>query len=617
MTNKIIGIDLGTTNSVVAVMEGGKVTVIPDDDNQKLCPSVVALLPGETTLVGYAARNQLVVNPKNTVYSIKRFMGRRHSEVGAEEKDLSYEIVGGPEEMAQVRAGGRLYTPPQISAKILETLKKRAEKHLGMEIRKAIITVPAYFNDSQRQATKDAGAIAGLEVERIINEPTAAALAYGLDQKLVSKIAVFDLGGGTFDISLLELSQGIFHVLSTNGDTHLGGDDIDRRIVDWVYAEFEKEQRVRLNRTPDVYERVRQESERVKCQLSFDEQVDFNLPIIHTQNGKVFSFHKKLTRTELEALAGDVVNRTVNPCRRALDDANLTSKDIDEVILVGGSTRMPLVQRVVKELFQKDPNTSVNPDEVVAVGAAIQGAVLSGDVADVLLLDVNPLSLGIETYGGAMSKLIFRNSPIPATAKEVFTTAVDNQNVIDVHVLQGEREMAADNRTLARFALSGIRPQPAGVPRIEVAFVIDVNGILNVTARDLASGKEEHIEVKPTYGLTEEEINRQVDASVEYAFEDMDRRMWVDHKQEAERVLAATGKAMSEHGDKLPVESREKIQGLVSRTQRAVEGGDWHELKAALDALNEAAIPLAEVLVTETIKAQGGNAGTQSSSSDS
>lgn len=605
MTHKIIGIDLGTTNSVIAVMEGGSVTVLPDEKNEKLCPSVVAVLEGNhSPLIGIPARNQLVVNPKNTIYSIKRFMGRRHNEVADEEKLVSYDILGGPEEMVRVRAGNREFTPPQVSSLILKSLKERAEKYLGTEVKKAIVTVPAYFNDSQRQATKDAGTLAGLEVERILNEPTAAALAYGLARKQVSKIAVFDLGGGTFDISILELSNGVFQVLSTNGDTHLGGDDIDKRIVDWVYAVFEKENGFALSRLPSVFERVRQEAERVKCALSFAERTEFNLPLLDTQNGKVFNFNQTLARPELEALVQDVVGRATNPCRRAMDDANLTPDRIDEVILVGGSTRMPMVRELVRRVFQKEPNTSVNPDEVVAIGAAIQGAVLSGDVADILLLDVNPLSLGIETYGGALSKLIFRNSPIPATAKEVFTTAVDNQTAIDVHVLQGEREMAADNRTLARFALSGIQPQPAGVPRIEVTFTIDVNAILSVSAKDLATGKAEHIEVRPVYGLTEEEISRQVDESVEHAFEDMDKRMWVDHKQEAEKVMAATEKALLQCGDKLEAAPRDTIVSLLARTKKALEGGDWHELKGALDALNQGTIHLAEVLVAEAIKGE-------------
>lgn len=605
MTSKIIGIDLGTTNSVVAVMEGGKVTVIPDDEGQKLCPSIVAMVGRDDPLVGVPARNQLVLNPRNTIYSIKRFMGRRHNEVLEEEKTLSYEIHGKAEEMVKVRAYGGLYTPPEISAMILRALKNRATRYLGSEVQRAIVTVPAYFNDSQRQATKDAGGLAGLEVVRIINEPTAAALAYGLDKKSISKIAVFDLGGGTFDISILELSQGIFHVLATNGDTHLGGDDIDKRLVEWVYSEFERGNGFALRRVPEVYERVRQEAEQVKCGLSFSESINFSLPLLEARDGNVFNFSRSLTRSQLEDLSRDIIERAVNPCRRAMDDANLAPVEIDEVILVGGATRMPAVRRMVRDVFQKEPNTSVNPDEVVAIGAAIQGAVLSGDVSDILLLDVNPLSLGIETYGGAMSKLIFRNSPIPATAKEVFTTAVDNQTAIDVHVLQGEREMAADNRTLARFALSGIKPQPAGIPRIEVTFVIDVNGILNVTAKDLLTGKEEHIEVKPTYGLSDEDVLRQVDESVEHAFEDMDRRMWVDHKQEAERVIAATEKALGQHGGKLHPPLHNKIVVLLERTQKALEAGDWHELKATLDALNEATLPLAEVLVAETMKAEG------------
>lgn len=605
MTHKIIGIDLGTTNSVVAVMEGGNVSVLSDNENQKLCPSIVAVLEGNSApLVGIPARNQLVLNPKNTIYSIKRFMGRRHSEVAEEEKQVSYEILGGAEEMVRVRAGNREFTPPEVSGLILDSLKKRAEKYLGTEIKKAIITVPAYFNDSQRQATKDSGAIAGLEVERIINEPTAAALAYGLNRKQVSKIAVFDLGGGTFDISILELSNGVFQVLSTNGDTHLGGDDIDKHIVEWIYEEFEKENGFTLSQLPSVFERVRQEAEKVKCALSFTERVEVNLPILDMRGGSAINFNRPLTRTELEALVQGVVDRAINPCRRAMDDANLTPDEIEEVILVGGSTRMPMVQRMVREVFQKEPNTSVNPDEVVAIGAAIQGAILSGDVVDVLLLDVNPLSLGIETYGGAMSKLIFRNSPIPATAKEVFTTAVDHQTAIDVHVLQGEREMAADNRTLARFALSGIQAQPAGVPRVEVTFTIDVNGILSVSAKDQVTGREEQIEVKPSYGLTEEEINRQVDESVEHAFEDMDKRMWADHKQEAEKVIGATEKALAQHGEKLEPAQRDNIVTLVAQTIKALQGDDWHELKTAMDALNQATVHLAEVLVAEAIKAE-------------
>ncbi|HQI76780.1 MAG TPA: molecular chaperone DnaK, partial [Candidatus Latescibacteria bacterium] len=540
---KIIGIDLGTTNSCVAVMEGNQPVVITNTEGGRTTPSIVAFTGDNERVVGQAAKRQMITNPENTIYSIKRFMGRRHSEVSQEEKLVPYKVTSAPNGDVRVVARGKEYAPPQISAMILEYLKKTAEDYLGTTVTEAVITVPAYFNDSQRQATKDAGQIAGLDVKRIINEPTAASLAYGLDKKKNEKIAVFDLGGGTFDISILEVGDGVFEVLSTNGDTHLGGDDFDKKLIDWMADEFLAKEGVDLRKDKTALQRLRDAAEKAKIELSSSLQTTINLPFI-AEGPK--HLEMTLTRAKFDALTADLVERTVGPCRQALKDAGLTASQIDEVILVGGSTRTPSVQAKTKELFGKDPNKSVNPDEAVAVGAAIQGAVLAGDVKDVLLLDVTPLSLGIETLGGVMTTLIERNTTIPTRKSQIFSTATDGQPSVRVHVLQGERAMAAENRTLATFDLVGIPPAPRGVPQIEVTFDIDANGIVHVTAKDLGTGKEQKIKVEVSSGLSKQEIDRMVKDAEAHRDEDQKQRELIELRNQADSFVYQAEKNLKE-----------------------------------------------------------------------
>src|SRR5574341_1444877 len=534
---KIIGIDLGTTNSCVAVMEGGNPTVIANSEGSRTTPSVVAFTKNGETLVGQIAKRQAVTNPKNTVFSIKRFMGRRYTEVDKEIRMVPYQVVAGPNGDARVRAGDKEYSPPEISALILQKMKQTAEDYLGEKVTQAVITVPAYFNDSQRQATKDAGRIAGLEVLRIINEPTAASLAYGLDKKKDEKIAVFDLGGGTFDISILEIGDGVFEVRSTNGDTHLGGDDFDQRIIDWMADEFLKQQGIDLRRDRMALQRLKEAAEKAKCELSTTLQTNINLPFITADSSGPRHLDLTLTRAKLEQLVEDLVQRTVGPCKQALSDAKLSPSDIDEVVLVGGQTRMPKVQQLVKELFGKEPHKGVNPDEVVAVGAAIQAAVLTVEVKDVLLLDVTPLSLGIETLGGVSTRLIERNTTIPVKKSQNFTTAADGQTSVEIHVLQGEREMAAANRTLGRFHLEGIPPAPRGLPKIEVTFDIDANGILHVNAKDTATSKEQKITITASTGLGKDDIDRMVKEAEAHAEEDKKRKAAIEARNHLDALI--------------------------------------------------------------------------------
>ena len=583
--SKIIGIDLGTTNSCVAVIEGGEPVIIPNPEGGRTSPSIVGFKEGEK-LVGQLAKRQSVTNPQNTVYSIKRFMGRKYSEVATEISEVPYEVVQGPNGDARVRAEGKEYSPPEISAMILQYLKEAAEKYLGEKVTKAVITVPAYFNDSQRQATKDAGRIAGLEVERIINEPTAAALAYGLDKKGDKTIAVFDLGGGTFDISILELGESVFEVKATNGDTHLGGDDFDQRVIDWLVEEFKKDQGIDLSKDPMALQRLKEAAEKAKMELSSVPQADINLPFITADANGPKHLNVKLTRAKLEALTADLVERTVGPCRNALKDAQLSPSDIDEVILVGGTTRMPAVQEKVKEIFQREPHRGVNPDEVVALGAAIQGGVLAGDVHDVLLLDVTPLSLGIETLGGVMTKLINRNTTIPSRKSEVFSTAADNQTTVDIHVLQGEREMAADNKSIGRFQLTGIPPAPRGVPQIEVTFDIDANGIMNVSAKDRATGKEQKIIIQPSSGLSESEIEKMVKDAESHEAEDKAKRELIDLRNQADTLSYQTEKQLSEYKEKIPEGDLDEIRKSLEELKEAAKTDDRSRIQSAIDQHN-------------------------------
>ncbi len=616
--SKIIGIDLGTTNSVVAVMEGGDPVVIPTAEGGRLLPSVVAFNKNGERLVGQTAKRQAVINPENTVYSIKRFMGRRYDEVETERKMVSYQIVRGPANDARVKipVTGREYSPQEISAMILAKLKADAEAYLGEPVTKAVITVPAYFNDSQRQATKDAGRIAGLEVLRIINEPTAAALAYGLDKKENETILVFDLGGGTFDVSILEVGDGVIEVKATNGDTHLGGDDWDERIVNWVADEFKRENGIDLRTDRQALQRLREAAEKAKIELSSVMETEINLPYITADASGPKHLQLKLSRSKFEQLTEDLVARLRGPFNAALNDAGLKPTDINEVVLVGGATRMPMVQELVRSLTNKEPHKGVNPDEVVAIGAAIQGGVLAGEVKDVLLLDVTPLSLGVETLGGVMTTLIERNTTIPVRRSEVFSTAEDNQTAVDIHVLQGERPMAADNMSLGRFRLEGIPPAPRGVPQIEVTFDIDANGILNVTARDKATGKEQKVTITASTNLNKNDIDRMVREAREHEAEDRRRRELVEARNTADNLAYQTEKTLKELGDKVPMAERDSIQQKINDLRTAIKGDDIERIKRLSDELQNAFHALSQQLYahqTQSASAEPGSNGHGSS----
>ncbi|MBA4031159.1 MAG: molecular chaperone DnaK [Planctomyces sp.] len=591
---KIIGIDLGTTNSVVSVMEGGEVKVIANQEGNRLTPSIVAFTDKGDRLVGDPAKRQAVTNPKNTIYSVKRFMGRRHSEVESEEKLVPYKVVGGPSEYVRVEAGGKDYTPPEVSALVLRKLKEAAEAYLGHTVTRAVITVPAYFNDAQRQATKDAGEIAGLKVERIINEPTAAALAYGLQTKKDEKIAVFDLGGGTFDISVLEVSGDLVEVLSTNGDTHLGGDDFDQALLDFIADKFKAENGIDLRKDAMALQRLREAAEKAKKELSSSQTTDINLPFITADASGAKHLQLNVTRAEFEKLVDHLIDRCKKPVEQALKDAKLKPSDIDEVVLVGGSTRVPKVQEFVKSYFGKEPNRSVNPDEVVSIGAAIQGGIIAGDVKEMLLLDVTPLSMGIETEGGIMTALVERNTTIPVTKKQVFSTAADGQTAVTVSVFQGERPMARDNRLLSQFNLDGIPPAPRGVPQVEVSFDIDVNGIVSVKAKDLGSGKEQVVKIQNASGLDTAEIERMKRDAESHASDDKKKRELAEAKNKASTSAYDVEKMLKEHGEKLDAGSKSAIEAAIARVRQTENGDDVAAINSAVEALQQASYAMAQ-----------------------
>ncbi|HVP91385.1 MAG TPA: molecular chaperone DnaK [Terriglobales bacterium] len=613
---KTIGIDLGTTNSVVAIQEGEKTTVIPNEEGGRTTPSVVAFTQKGEILVGQVAKRQRVTNPENTIYSIKRFMGRRYSEVGEEIKQVPFKVTEAANGDVRVEALGKKYAPPEISAFILQKLKKAAEDYLGEKVEKAVITVPAYFNDSQRKATKDAGKIAGLDVVRIINEPTAAALAYGMDKKKDEVIAVYDFGGGTFDISILEVGEGVVEVKATNGDTHLGGDDLDQRVQDWIVAEFKKESGIDLTRDKMALQRLKEAAEKAKIELSTTMETEINLPFITADASGPKHLLMKLTRAKLEQLCEDLVQRSVGPVRQALSDAGLKPEDIKEVVLVGGQTRMPRIQQLVRDLFGREPHKGVNPDEVVAVGAAIQGAVLSGEVKDVLLLDVTPLTLGIETLGGVFTRMIPRNTTIPTKKTETFSTASDNQPSVEIHVLQGEREMASDNRTLGRFHLDGIPPAMRGVPKIEVTFDIDANGILHVSAKDTGTGKQQAITITGHSGLDEREINRMVKDAESHVEEDRRRRETIDAKNHADQLVYSLETLLRDNKDKIREHEAEAVQNEIEKTKKAIASDNLDEIKKATDSLSRVSHRLTETLYQQAGESQAssGQAGPQGGS---
>jgi molecular chaperone DnaK len=611
---KIIGIDLGTTNSVVAVMEGGTPKVLTNAMGSRTTPSVVAFTDKGERLVGQVARHQQVTNPTNTVFSIKRFMGRRHSEVSSEEKLVPYTITGGAEELVKVKIRDKDYTPPEISAMVLQDLKKTAEDYLGEKVDAAVITVPAYFNDSQRKATQEAGIIAGFDVKRVLPEPTAAALAYGMDQKKGGHIAVFDLGGGTFDISILDVGEGVFETLSINGDTHLGGDDFDELLINHVAEEFRKQNGIDLTKDPMAHQRLKEACEKAKCELSTSMETTINLPFITADASGPKHLNVTLTRTKFEQLTERLIERCRGPVLKALEDAKLSPGGVAECILVGGSTRIPAVQKLCKEIFGKEPNKSINPDEAVGVGAAIQAGIIGGDVKDILVLDVTPLSLGVETQGSVMTVMIPRNTTIPTSKKEVYSTASDNQPEVTIHVLQGERQMAVDNRTLGKFNLQGIPPAPRGVPQIEVTFDIDANGILSVSAKDLGTGKEQQIKIEGSSGLSEAEVEKMRKDAEKFAGEDKKKRELIDAKNQADQVAYQTEKTLKEHGEKVPAEERSKVESAVSNLRDVMKGDDAAAINKALENVAAASQALGKIIYERAAQEAGAKAAAGNSS---